>query len=236
MNRFTQFVVGFLAILLSLGAGLYGRSRYLKEVSIYPIPVPIHTIPAYTILAAEQFQLREMPRSMETLPYYQSIQELAGTISTMPLPAELPVARLSAVPVSEFRLADPAFEVISIPVEPVSAVGGQIRIGERINLYRIQAETAVSTSSEKHTNKANGFEVEPIAESVLVVDVRNDQGVAAETNQNVETDSTFNSSPQTEQVQILTLALKPELVNSILEAVALSKKQGGLIWTTLAIP
>ena len=38
MNRFSQLLLGFLAILMAIGAGLYGRSRYLKEVSTYPRP------------------------------------------------------------------------------------------------------------------------------------------------------------------------------------------------------
>jgi len=44
------------------------------------------------------------------------------------------------------------------------------------------------------------------------------------------------SSQQVEQVQILTLALEPELVQKVLDAVASAKKQGGLLWTTLATP
>jgi hypothetical protein len=44
------------------------------------------------------------------------------------------------------------------------------------------------------------------------------------------------SGQQIEQVQILTLALEPGLVDKVLDAVASTKKQGGLLWTTLAIP
>jgi Flp pilus assembly protein CpaB len=236
LNRFTQLLLGFLAILLAIGAGLYGRSRYLKEVSTYPVPVPIQSIPPYTVLSADQFQLREMLRSMESLAYFQSVPDLEGKISTMPIPANLPVPRQSAVLVSEFRLADPADEVISIPVEPVSAVGGQIRIGERINLYRILDQTGNPSNTEKLNFSPGGFSIDPIARDILVVDVRTSQGIAAEASQQVETDTTFGSHSQTEQVQILTLAVKPELVEPILETVAREKKQGGLLWTTLAIP
>ena len=55
-------------------------------------------------------------------------------------------------------------------------------------------------------------------------------------NQKSEDNSAFGGSPQNEQVQILTLAVKPEVVDLILNAVAVSKKQGGLLWTTLALP
>jgi Flp pilus assembly protein CpaB len=137
MNRAIQFGIGLIAILLALGAGFYGRNVYLKEVSTYQVPVPVSSMPAYTILKADMFQLREMPRTMQALPYYQSTADLVGRITKVTLPSGLPIAQESAVPVADFRLADPNFEVLSIPVEPVSAVGGQIRVGERVNLYQV---------------------------------------------------------------------------------------------------
>jgi hypothetical protein len=236
MNRLTQFIIGLIAMALALGAGFYGRNLYLKEVSTYQVPVPVNAIPAYTILRADLFQMREMPRTMESLPYYQSIPDLDGMISAVPLPAGLPIAQFNAVPVPQFRLAGAEYEVLSIPVEPVSAVGGQIRIGEHVNLYQVSPEKTGAANSDIAVEKQPEFAVDLIAGSVLVVDVRNAQGVAAETGQTSDGISTFNSSPQTEQVQILTLAVKPEAVNTILNAVANAKKQGGLLWTTLAIP
>ena len=236
MNRIIQFLIGLIAIALALGAGLYGRNLYLMEVSTYQVPVPISAIPAYTVLNADMFQMREMPRIIESLPYCQSIQDLNEKISTVPLPAGLPVAQANAVSIVQFRLADAAFEVLSIPVEPVSAVGGQIRIGERVNLYQVLPEKIDPEKADISANDQPTFKVELIAGSILVVDVRNAQGVAAESNQKSEDNSALGGSPQNEQVQILTLPVKPEAVDIILIAVAVSKKQSGLLWTTLALP
>jgi hypothetical protein len=236
MNRTTQFIIGLIAVVVAMGAGFYGRNLYLKEVSTYQVPVPISVIPAYTVLNADMFQMREMPRTMESLPYFQSIQSLVEKISTVPLPTGLPVAQVNAVPIAQFRLADAAYEVLSIPVEPVSAVGGQIRIGERVNLYQVLPEKIDPENTNKYANDQPTFNVELIAKSILVVDVRNAQGVAAESNQKSEDNSALGGSPQNEQVQILTLAVKPEIVDLILNAVAVSKKQGGLLWTTLSLP
>jgi hypothetical protein len=47
--------------------------------------VPVNPLPAYTILRADMFQMREMLRMMESLPYYQLIQNLTRMISTVPL-------------------------------------------------------------------------------------------------------------------------------------------------------
>lgn len=242
MNRTVQFVIGLLAAVLAVAASIYGRNAYLKEVSTYQIPVPVADIAPYTVLTENLFVLRDMPRTMESLPYYQTLADLKDQISVVKLPGGLPVSKVSAVPPAQFRLADASFEVVSIPVEPVSAVGGQIRIGQRVNLYRMAQEEAKAESSSNSTatsaTEPKEILVEQIASQVLVVDVRTSQGVPAGPN-NAEMNSSggaSSSSQQVEQVQILTLALKPEQVQKVLEVVGSSKKQGGLLWTTLAIP
>ena len=236
MNRTVQLVIGLLAILIALGAGFYGRNQYLEAVSTYQVPVPVKDIPAYTVLSLDMFQMREMPRTLEYLPYFQNIKELEGKISTVALPADLPVPKMNALPTASFRLAAPDYEVISIPVEPVSAVGGQIRIGERVNLYQVAPEKPETDSTGSTSSDQPVFQTNLIAGNVLVVDVRTSQGVSADISRHGTENSALNSSPQTEQVQIITLAVKPEAVSLILNALATSKKQGGLLWTTLALP
>lgn len=239
MNRTVQFIIGLLAVALAIGAGIYGRNVYLKEVSTYQIPVPITAIPPYTVLEEGMFQMRDMPRTMASLPYFQSLTDVKGLITTNGLPSGLPVARSNAVPASQFRLAEAVFEVVSIPVEPVSAVGGQIQIGQRVNLYQmIKTEPLVGEKTANSETSVERFTVEQIANSVLVVDVRTAQGVSAgPTNSNSQENVGMpGGNDQVEQVQILTLALDPDLVQKVLDAVASTKKQGGLLWTTLATP
>ena len=238
MNRTVQFIIGVLAIGLAIAAGIYGRNTYLKEVSTYQIPVPVAEVPPYSVLTSEMFALRDMPRTMENLPYYQKVEDLTGMISVSPLPAGLPVAKTAAVPPAQFRLADAAFEVVSIPVEPVSAVGGQIQIGQRVNLYQMIRQQVENNETTQAEVDAEHFTVERIAQSVLVVDVRTAQGVTAGPASEDANGSSGMSgnSQQVEQVQILTLALDPERVQKVLDAVASAKKQGGLLWTTLATP
>ena len=238
MNRTVQFVIGLLAAVLAVAAGIYGRNAYLKEVSTYQIPVPVADIAPYTVLTENLFVMRDMPRTMESLPYYQTLADLKGQISVVKLPASLPVSKVSAVPPAAFRLADAAFEVVSVPVEPVSAVGGQIRIGQRVNLYRLAQEDTKTDLANASAPTEKSIQVEQIASQVLVVDVRTSQGVPAGPN-NAESQSSggaMSGSQQVEQVQILTLALAPDQVQKVLEVVGSSKKQGGLLWTTLAIP
>lgn len=238
MNRTVQFVIGLLAVCLAIAAGIYGRNAYLKEVSTYQIPVPVADIPPYTVLSESMFTLRDMPRTMESMPYFQTTADLKGLISVSGIPAGLPVAKRHAVAPNQFRLADAAFEVLSIPVEPVSAVGGQIQIGQRVNLYRMtQQQPAEGQAAGSGTDTAH-FTVEHIAESVLVVDVRTSQGVTAGPSSEARTGNSSSAAgnQQVEQVQILTLAVEPDRVQKVLDAVASTKKQGGLLWTTLATP
>lgn len=235
MNRTVQFVIGLLSAVLAVAAGLYGRSVYLQEVSTYQIPVPVADIAPYTLLTEKQFVMRDMPRTMETLPYYQSLADLTGQISVVKLPGGLPVSKVSAVPPAQFRLADAAYEVVSLPVEPVSAVGGQIRIGQRVNLYSMRQEEGKASTDDSPAERK--IQVEQIASQVLVVDVRTAQGGSAGPG-SAENESSggMSGSQPVEQVQILTLALAPDQVQQVLEVVGSSKKQGGLLWTTLAIP
>src|SRR5512133_4050026 len=163
MNRTVQFVIGLLAAVLAVAAGIYGRNAYLKEVSTYQIPVPVADIAPYTVLTENLFVMRDMPRTMESLPYYQTLADLKGQISVVKLPASLPVSKVSAVPPAAFRLADAAFEVVSVPVEPVSAVGGQIRIGQRVNLYRLAQEDTKTDLANASAPTEKSIQVEQIA-------------------------------------------------------------------------
>jgi hypothetical protein len=118
-------------------------------------------------------------------------------------------------------------------------VGGQIRIGQRVNLYQmVKEDEENSAQTSAQTQAESNIQVRQIASQVLVVDVRTSQGVTAGPGsaESKSSGAMSSGSQAVEQVQILTLALVPDQVQTVLDAVAASKKEGGLLWTTLAVP
>ena len=141
MKRIFQIILGLIAIAAGLAGAWYGRSTYLESVVTVQLPVPLQDIEPYTILSPEMLAWRDFPRALiaEQGDYATQVENLTGKITTSVLVAGLPVPyRLVALP-SEFRLADPDLEVLSLPVSPEMAVGGQIQIGDQINIYRLTA-------------------------------------------------------------------------------------------------
>ena len=236
MRRSIQLMIGLLSIFLAVAAGYYGRNAYLYQVSTLEVPVPKQDIPPYTLLTASLFELREFPRAMEDLPYFHSLKDLTGRISTSNLLTGLPVAYSHTATLPDFRLADASLEVLSIPVKPVSAVGGQIRIGERINLYKMSVIQVEEHEPAAGSTVREG-QVTLVAGSVRVVDVRSARGEEAGPAQAKGSgESITNEQKDPEQTQILTLAVPPDLVEAILKAVVEAEDAGGLLWASLALP
>jgi hypothetical protein len=191
-------LIGLISLALAVTAGIYGRNAYLKDVSTIQIPVPVQPISAYTLLTSDRFVLKEVPRAMQSMAYYQLLSYLNGKISTSTLQVGLPVPQADASSPETFRMAGADYEVLSIPVEPVSAVGGQIHVGQRINLYTMTDSVPTSQSGDLTTPHTP--QVEQIVSSILIVDVRSSQGLAADSMETQKSESsTFSGSQPVEQ-------------------------------------
>ena len=236
-----QRVLQIVLAILALGAAVYGASywqtNYLASVSMVQMPVPAADIPPYTLLDASMFVSHEFPRALLDQGYAASANELAGKISAGTLLAAQPVSVRLAVPSEQFRLADPALEVVSIPLEVVSGVGGHVRNGEQVNLYRLAYTDATETADGIVT--PGTAEVTLVAR-VLVVAVldgngqeamRYEKAQAADQNQ-----LTTNAPQQPQPVKVLVVAAPPQIVQSILDAIARTKLGEELLWVTLALP
>lgn len=238
-----QRILSVVMALAALGAAFFGanywRANYLAGVAMVSLPVPKSDIPPYTLLDGSMFEQSEFPRALinQGTGYAISADDLAGRISAGTLLAGEPVSvRLAASP-ADFRLADPALEVVSIPLEVVSGVGGHIRNGEQVNLYRLAYTDATETADGIVT--PGTAEVTLVAR-VLVVAVldgngqeamRYEKAQAADQNQ-----LTTNAPQQPQPVKVLVVAAPPQIVQSILDAIARTKLGEELLWVTLALP
>ena len=227
-NRIFYLLLALLALAAAVVGAVYWRANYLAGVTLVNLPVPREEIPPYTLLEVEMFTISQFPRALiddAGGDYALALDNLTGQISTGTLVAGLPVPQDLAVPPAQFRLADPALEVASIPVSPVNGVGGQVQVGERVNIYRLkrEIETIESETVLEETTQEKGDAL--LVATVPVVAVLSDQGLPASTDPD-----------QVMPMRILVVAAPPEVIDAILEAVAMSELGNELIWVTLATP
>jgi hypothetical protein len=226
-NRIFYLILALLALAAAVVGAVYWRANYLAGVTLVNLPVPREEIIPYTLLEVEMFTISQFPRALieQGGDYALALDDLTGQISTGILVAGLPVPGDLAVPPTQFRLADPALEVVSIPVSPVNGVGGQVQVGERVNIYRLkrEIETIESETVLEEITQEKGEAL--LVATVPVVAVLSDQGLPASTDPD-----------EVLPMRILVVAAPPEVINAILEAVAMSELGNELLWVTLATP
>jgi len=236
-----QRVLQIVLAILALGAAVYGASywqtNYLAGVSMVQMPVPAADIPPYTLLDASMFVSHEFPRALLGQGYAASANELAGKISAGTLFAGQPVSVRLAVPPEQFRLADPALEVLSIPAECTNGVGCQVRVGEQVNIYRlqkppeqedVQAVGIMDDGTPPETTPAPETQVVFVATVPVVAVLSGDGQVAMQSSDNANQDK--------QPMKILVVAAPADVVQAILNAVARTKFEETMLWVTLATP
>ena len=226
-NRIFYLILALLALAAAVVGAMYWRANYLAGITLINLPVPREEIPPYTLLEVEMFTISQFPRALieQGGDYALALDDLTGQISTGILVTGLPVPQDLAVPPAQFRLADPALEVASIPISTVNGVGGQIQVGERVNIYRLKRELEMIESETvlKETAQEKGEAL--LVATVPVVAVLSDQGLPASTDPD-----------EVLPMRILVVAAPPLVIDAILEAVAMSELGNELIWVTLATP
>lgn len=229
-----QRLLNLLLAVVAIAAAVYGagywQRNYMQSVTLVQLPVPTNDIPPYTLLTASMFELLEFPRALveQGSGYVLATADLEGKISAGMLLTAQPVPARMAVSPEQFRLADPTLEVVSIPAEHVNGVGGQLRIGEWVNIYRLRVTVEASTVGEDFTGLMDGAALptpEPTVEFVAHVPI---VAVLDETSQPA------NQGAEPRPMKIIIVAAPPETVQLILDAVAYSTLGREKLWITLA--
>jgi Flp pilus assembly protein CpaB len=238
-------VVGVLALLAAVGGGFYAYRFYDSLVTTAKVATVSAALPPYTLITPDLLEERSVPRPILEEPIYRTSDELVGKVTTTALmPGQL-VYQHQVAPQAGFRYTDdPVLEVISFPVDPEKAVGGQVKIGHQVNIYRVReldpnkATSALGRPTDESvvvalSTDGKGAQAELLAEGITVVDVRARQGEPAG---RPSAPSEVERTARTEQIkplQILTVAVDPETAQELVE-LAVEDQTVFEIWVTLA--
>jgi len=243
-------LVAIISLFVALGVGWFAETQYQQLVATTELVVPAVEIPPYTVVAPGMFKIRSFPAPMAQEPVYRDLSELSGKIATIALKPDQLVYRDQLVPLKQFRYTDDErLEIVSFPIKPEQAVGGQIKPGQRLNIYRIvlQAtpnQAVVASPDPKVWLAASGAGIELLEADVLVVDVRSTQGspmvsppkVQSKTSEVTTYETAETSSSSTNRpLTILTVAVAPDVAKDILRLVGESQIASRyLLWVSLA--
>ena len=248
-SRIALFIA-LVSLIVALGVGWFAETQYQQLVATKELIVPAIEIPPYTVVAPGMFKVRSFPAPMANENVYRDASELVGKISTITLEPDQLVYRNQLVPLQQFRYTnDERLEVISFPIKPEQAVGGQIKPGQHINIYRIVLQPSpnqqvVNSPDPKVWLAAQGAGVQVLQFDVLVVDVRSTQGspiasppkVQSTTSEVTTYQTTDTSSSNTNRpLTILTVAVPPDVAKDILRLAGESQMASRyLLWVSLA--
>ncbi|MDL1894775.1 hypothetical protein FBQ82_00740 [Anaerolineae bacterium CFX7] len=142
MNRRVTLLIATFALLVGAMAacGLYRHAAPYTEST--NLVVPVREIAPYTIITPEMVQERAFPQAMLQAQVYRSVDEVVGNLATTTLVPEQLIYVHQLVAPQQFHLTrDEALEVVSFPLKPEQAVGAQLRIGQRVNVYHPAAQS-----------------------------------------------------------------------------------------------
>ena len=237
MNRKTQTIIGIIALVLAIAAGL-GAYWFLDAFAATAvIAVPAQAIPAGALITPGLLEEREVPRALLDEPIYATAADLYGKVAQVPLAAGMAVYRHHAVPLRDYRLVDdPTLVVVSVPLSPDRAVGGQVQPGHRVDVWLLPRPRTV-TAQETLPLSAT-----LILTDALVVDVRASQGQAVSRQpQAVPGQLSATNEAQNQQqaasnvpLQIMTFALPLTQTTVLLDAVAQAENGVAILWAALA--
>lgn len=239
MSRRTQMFLALVSLLVGAGSGLLVYSWFDQMVTVARVVTPVQAIPAGALIRPEMLTTKEVARPLLKEDIYIRPEDLAGRVAIVSLRPGMVVYRSFAVPLQEYRLVeDPTLEVVSFPISPARAVGGQLQPGHRVNVWKLISVRLPSTDNLTEIAAGRWATATLLAESVQVVDVRAASGQAVARSPqavpgDVQEQQRSSSSGSSAALQILTVAVPRDQAQEILHLAAM-ESGGALIWVTLA--
>jgi hypothetical protein len=218
-RRIFEAVAGIILLVVAFVAAYFFQQAYKSGVEYRALPVPLEEIPPYTVLSEEMFELKDFPSALIG-GYAGALSQLTGRMSTSRIPAGLPIPLVLISVPEEYRLADPSLEVLSIPVSADSTIGGQVREGDNINIYRLITPGSLFVPLGESEPVLEPVTL--IAERIPVVMVLGDAARS----------SASSAGGQVVSAKILILAVTPAQRDAILNLMA-EINGGAIMWITL---
>jgi Flp pilus assembly protein CpaB len=242
MKRRTQIILALISLLLAGLAGVYVLTTFNQMVTTARVVTPAQTIPAGALIEASMLTERDVPRPLLDEAIYANAREVVGQVAAIPLRPGMIVYRSFVVPQAQYRLVDdPTLAVVSFPVNPARAVGGQLQPGHHIDIWRLAGLKPTQAISLSELSLHDWATATLVITNVLVVDVRTANGAAvarqpqAVPGQLSGSGSTSASaSSSSAALQILTVGVPPSVARDLLALVAEEEQSGLDVWVTLA--
>jgi Flp pilus assembly protein CpaB len=241
MKRRTQALLALISLLLAAAAGLFVYTTFNQMVTTARVVTPAMTIPAGALIEPAMLTERDVPRPLLDEAIYAQADDVVGKVAAIPLRPGMVVYRSFVVSQQQYRLVDdPALAVVSFPVNPARAVGGQLQPGHHVDIWRLAGIKPTTQISLTDLIQQRWATATLMIAGAPVVDVRSASGVAvARQPQAVpgrldDPANKSSSSSSSATLQILTVGVPPEVARDILALVAEEDQAGITLWITLS--
>ena len=237
MKRRTQILLALIALMLAGAAGLYVFTTFNQMVATAQVTTPANTIPAGALIDATMLTERDVPRPLLEEAIYANARDLIGKVAAVPLRPGMIVYKSFVVSQAQYRLVDdPSLAVVSFPVNPARAVGGQLQPGHHVDIWRLGGVKPTTSITLTELTARQWATATLIITNVPVVDVRASSGAAvARQPQAVPGQvSSGSTSSSSSALQILTVGVPPDVARDILALVAEEDQSGFVLWVTLS--
>ena len=199
-----------------------------RPVSLVSVVVAGRDIPPYTVISPDQVGMgaTQIPDTL-AVDYYDRTDDVVGYMTTRAIKAGQLISREDAKPIAEVRyVEDMGLEIVSFPAVFSEMVAGQVKPGQRINIYGYEEETGKDAPGEAIL----------VASNVWVVDVRTSIGEEVKgEEQQPEQESALFSAPGlagfSQPASVVAVAAPPTVVQDIIYALG---AKGYSAWVTLA--
>jgi hypothetical protein len=234
----TKLIIAALCFVIAGVVGTVAYVNFSRMVTTAEVVTPGLAIPAGALIEPAMLKTREVPRPLLDEDVYVRAAELAGRVAVVPLAPGMVVYRPFAVSQEQYRLTgDPTLAVVSFPVDPSRAIGGQLQPGHRVDVWRLVGVRPTSGLTLTEVASADWATATLLVHAAPVVDVRAGSGVAvarspqALPGQLDDGDGQKRSAGGT--LQIVTVAVDPGVAQEILALVA--EEQAGVdLWVSLS--